>query len=167
VLAFAFAATLAVIAVEWMPRRSLASGSRPVLSACRRPSSAPSLGLMLAYFLFAWPHRDAELLSLRLHVGLCCLLWFGMWWCESQTYFGLWLSLLGSLAIATAAVGEASLRGHLPPRTAFFRLLICRVELLDLADPRCRSCGYLLHGLTEPRCPECGRQFAKTPKQQG
>lgn len=22
--------------------------------------------------------------------------------------------------------------------------------------PRCRVCGYVLHGLTTPRCPECG-----------
>ena len=25
--------------------------------------------------------------------------------------------------------------------------------------PRCRACGYALHGLTEPRCPECGTRI--------
>lgn len=29
------------------------------------------------------------------------------------------------------------------------------------AWPRCRRCGYNLHGLVKPRCPECGESFKK------
>ena len=34
----------------------------------------------------------------------------------------------------------------------------CRLKFrIEIEEPRCPSCGYLLHMLTEPRCPECGQ----------
>lgn len=33
----------------------------------------------------------------------------------------------------------------------------CKLKFhLEIEEPRCRQCGYLLYQLTEPRCPECG-----------
>jgi hypothetical protein len=33
----------------------------------------------------------------------------------------------------------------------------CRLRFaLEIEEPRCPKCGYLLHNLTLPRCPECG-----------
>jgi hypothetical protein len=35
--------------------------------------------------------------------------------------------------------------------------LKCKLKFhLEIEEPRCRQCGYLLYRLTEPRCPECG-----------
>jgi len=33
----------------------------------------------------------------------------------------------------------------------------CRLKFhIEIEEPRCPKCNYLLHMLTEPRCPECG-----------
>ena len=33
----------------------------------------------------------------------------------------------------------------------------CRLKfVIEVEEPRCTKCGYLLYQLTEPRCPECG-----------
>jgi hypothetical protein len=35
----------------------------------------------------------------------------------------------------------------------------CRLKFrLEIEEPRCPGCGYLLYQLTSPRCPECGRE---------
>lgn len=34
----------------------------------------------------------------------------------------------------------------------------CRLRFqIEIEEPRCPGCGYLLHELTSPKCPECGR----------
>jgi DNA-directed RNA polymerase subunit RPC12/RpoP len=30
---------------------------------------------------------------------------------------------------------------------------------IEIEEPRCARCGYLLWQLTERRCPECGQTF--------
>ena len=36
----------------------------------------------------------------------------------------------------------------------------CRLKFrLEIEEPRCAGCGYLLYQLTSPRCPECGREI--------
>lgn len=162
---FAFAlASLAALAFEWV-RDEIAKGNRPAVSAWIVVFAALMV-LMAVYLALALRRRDAELLSLRFYVALCCLLWFGMWLFTEGTYFGLWLSILGAAAMAAASVAEASLRGYVSPTAAVGRLLTCRVELHDLTEPRCATCGYLLIGLPEPRCPECGRPFGEKSKSQ-
>lgn len=43
-------------------------------------------------------------------------------------------------------------------QTGASRCVACRLKFhIQIEEPRCPSCGYLLHQLTEPRCPECGR----------
>lgn len=37
----------------------------------------------------------------------------------------------------------------------------CKLKFhLEIEDPRCPECNYLLYRLTSPRCPECGHQLA-------
>lgn len=37
----------------------------------------------------------------------------------------------------------------------------CRLKFtVEIEEPRCPECGYVLHMLTEPRCPECGSALA-------
>ncbi len=36
----------------------------------------------------------------------------------------------------------------------------CKLKFqIEIEEPRCPRCDYLLHMLTEPVCPECGRRF--------
>jgi hypothetical protein len=36
----------------------------------------------------------------------------------------------------------------------------CRLRFrIEVEEPRCPKCSYLLYQLTEPRCPECGHQL--------
>jgi len=38
------------------------------------------------------------------------------------------------------------------------RCVQCRLKFhIEIEEPRCPNCNYLLHMLTEPKCPECGR----------
>ncbi|MFW6060941.1 MAG: zinc ribbon domain-containing protein, partial [Phycisphaeraceae bacterium] len=40
------------------------------------------------------------------------------------------------------------------------RCATCRLKFhIEIEEPRCPACNYLLHMLTEPVCPECGRQL--------
>jgi hypothetical protein len=37
----------------------------------------------------------------------------------------------------------------------------CKLKfLMEIEEPRCPECNYLLYRLTSPRCPECGHQLA-------
>src|SRR3954451_1879768 len=37
----------------------------------------------------------------------------------------------------------------------------CRLRfVIEIEEPRCPTCGYLLFQLTEPRCPECGHTLS-------
>ena len=37
----------------------------------------------------------------------------------------------------------------------------CKLKFkLEVEEPRCPKCNYILHGLTQPRCPECGDMFS-------
>lgn len=39
----------------------------------------------------------------------------------------------------------------------------CRLKFkIEIEEPRCSQCGYLLRGLTRPICPECGAIFSES-----
>lgn len=126
-----------------------------------------SLGFVLTtlvvLFSLRFLHRTARLgaaglLHLRWYAALCCTAWF-MLWLPGKTYYGLWLSIVGSVAILVGATGEAAVRARTTWRPAIRLLLTSRAKLYDDDLPRCEQCGYILIGLTEQRCPECGLPF--------
>ncbi len=111
-------------------------------------------------------HRNplAGRLCVRWFAGLCCLIWFTGWFVEetasgSSTYYGLWLSMAGSMLIIAGAFQEAKLVSVTTPMETLLGLLTCRLRVVDPEEPRCAACGYLLQGLPTNRCPECGTPF--------
>ncbi len=120
--------------------------------------------LSIMYFVRSLRMGVGGLLSLRWYTSLCCILWFGYWLLAAMigagnVYYGLWLSLLGSVCILTATFIEARSRSGGLFRETLGKLLTCRLQVFDLDGPRCFGCGYLLIGLPTNRCPECGREF--------
>lgn len=112
----------------------------------------------LVYLCRAFKLRRDGLLHVRWYMALCCLVWF-MLWLRGKSYYGLWLSIVGSVAILVGATGEAAIRARTTWRPAIRLLLTSRAKLYDDDLPRCENCGYILIGLTEKRCPECGLPF--------
>ena len=114
--------------------------------------------LVASIYWFYSLHTDSEgLLAIRWFTACCCVLWFGLWGIDyKDTYYGLWVSLAGSVIILISTTAEAKIHC----RTGFWRtiwnLMRCRLQLANLAESRCFECGYLLIGLTSGRCPECG-----------
>lgn len=98
-------------------------------------------------------------LCIRWCAAVYCVLWFGTHALESKTYYGLWISLAGSIMIAVASILEAQILSGRGILSTLGRLLICRLELVDFGGPHCRTCDYVLVGLTSNRCPECGTLF--------
>lgn len=119
------------------------------------------LGLFsLIYWLRCVRMGPAGLMSLRWYGPILCLIWFSHFLVTGTTYYGLWLSILGSTVMMVGTTGEAKVRSRLPLGRTIRNLLFGRRWLIDVDDAGCRSCGYLLIGLTVPRCPECGVEFA-------
>lgn len=119
------------------------------------------LGLFsLIYWLRCVRMGPAGLMSLRWYGPILCMIWFSHFLVTGTTYYGLWLSILGSTVMMVGTTGEAKARSRLPLGRTFRKLLFACRWLIDVDDAGCRSCGYLLIGLTIPRCPECGVEFA-------
>lgn len=119
------------------------------------------LGLFsLIYWIRCVCVGPAGLMSLRWYGPILCLIWFSHFLVTGTTYYGLWLSMLGSTVMMVGTTGEAKVRSRLPLSRTIRQLLFARRWLIDVDDAGCRSCGYLLIGLTIPRCPECGQEFA-------
>ncbi|MCH7720798.1 MAG: hypothetical protein IH988_07385 [Planctomycetes bacterium] len=119
------------------------------------------LGLFsLVYWLRCVRMGQAGLMSMRWYGSVLCLIWFSHFLVTGTTYYGLWLSILGSTLMMIGTTGEAKARSRLPLGRTIGHLLFARRWLIDVDDAGCRSCGYLLIGLTVPRCPECGQEFA-------
>ena len=116
-----------------------------------------------AFWLRSVHMGPGGLLSLRWYAAVCCIIWFGWWWVHLFTgetiYYGMWVSLAGSVLLAISCVAEASIRCRSSTWATLRKLLTCRLRLFDLDAPHCLNCGYLLIGLTSPRCPECGQPF--------
>lgn len=118
------------------------------------------LGFSCIYLLKSLRMGATGLLSLRWYVAFPCTLWFGIFAIQpSDTYFGLWVSLIGSLTIGVFCFQEARILGRLSVWQTLRDLLACKLVLYDPSEPRCVQCNYLLFGLTVPRCPECGLGF--------
>lgn len=46
--------------------------------------------------------------------------------------------------------------------SGYSRCSRCRLKFhIEIEEPRCPGCNYLLHQLTTPECPECGRVLGK------
>lgn len=103
---------------------------------------------------------QAGLMSLRWYASVLCVIWFCYFLAAATTYYGLWLSMLGSTVMMVGTTGEAKARSRLSLGRTLWQLFFARRWLIDVDDAGCRSCGYLLIGLTVPRCPECGTEFA-------
>jgi len=105
--------------------------------------------------------REGWPLSVRWCASLLMLVWFGVWIVTNfkATYYGIWLSTAGTIAMLVGVVWEAAIRSILPWRSALWGLVRCKLEMREMDQPYCRRCGYLLIGLTSRRCPECGTAF--------
>jgi hypothetical protein len=119
-----------------------------------------AIAISCAYWLRSIRMGAGGMLCLRWYAALCCTVWFAGWFMGGDSMYGLWLSLAGSVIIAMGCFQEARLRSRLKAWPCAGRLLIGRLQLFDLGEPRCLRCGYLLYGLTTPRCPECGHPFS-------
>jgi len=100
-------------------------------------------------------------LSVRWCALALVLGWFGRWIVSDfqATFYGIWLTIAGTMAMLAGVVWEAAIRSILPWRSALWGLIRCKLEVRDLDQPYCWRCGYCLVGLTSHRCPECGTAF--------
>ena len=81
---------------------------------------------------------------------LALILWLQGWWNGARPN-GAWFSTHISHVSYPLWCGVAS-----AGCACVGWILLTVMELQAVGEPRCRKCGYVLHGLSEPRCPECG-----------
>jgi len=135
---------------------SFAFWTQPTLMSC-----GASALFACFYLTCGMARREVWPLCIRWCALLLMLIWFGLWivFAFKDTYYGIWLSTAGTLAMFVCVVWEAAIRSILPWRAALWGLVRCKLELRELDQPFCARCGYLLIGLTSRRCPECGTAF--------
>jgi len=109
--------------------------------------------------------------------SLLALLWFGTLVLVAEVegpgaLHGACLSLVSSLMLLVAVIGEAAAVTRQSWGQTIRQLLTCRLAAPIDMKGACPGCGYNLYGLTEQRCPECGRAFTfeeigATPEEMG
>ncbi len=90
--------------------------------------------------------------------------WFVFWFvgeliAGDRGYYGLHCSLLGSIMVLVATIGEAAVLTRQRYACTLWQFLIGRLASFDQHVGHCLRCGYYLFGLRDQRCPECGRVF--------